>query len=259
MKFSIPKPCSASWNKMHPNTQGRFCDLCSKTVVDFSNKSTQEIEQYFKKNSKEKTCGRFRTGQLSKNSLNLGKTFTKLSITSLLMTIPFSSTFAQGRAGFHYHQNNDSIVKVNHLEDSINTKPNETIIEVIIGDVIEDEQYLLKYEKEKADGSIEKPFKYKSTDDKAIYKSGLNDLVSDIKQKVGKGPFPVEERIFVSFVINSLGQWVNPQIISGKNELLINRSLEIINELADWQPACHNDKPVAVKYVIPILFINQNH
>ncbi|MGB0868530.1 MAG: hypothetical protein ACPGSD_02940 [Flavobacteriales bacterium] len=196
MKFSIPKPCSASWNKMHPNTQGRFCDLCSKTVVDFSNKSTQEIEQYFKENSNEKTCGRFRTDQLSKNSLNLGKTFTKLSITSLLMTIPFSSTFAQGRVGFHYHQNKDSIVEVNHLEDSINTKPNETIIEVIIGDVAEEDDYLFGDTAiEKEDGSIESPFNYNSTDDKAIYKNGLKDLVFDIKQKVGKGPFPAEEKI----------------------------------------------------------------
>jgi hypothetical protein len=32
--FSIPKPCSADWNKMTPTEQGAFCKQCNKEVVD---------------------------------------------------------------------------------------------------------------------------------------------------------------------------------------------------------------------------------
>ncbi|MGL4595961.1 MAG: hypothetical protein ACRCYO_00440, partial [Bacteroidia bacterium] len=39
----IPEPCSEDWNKMTPETQGRFCDKCCKVVVDFTEKTTTEI------------------------------------------------------------------------------------------------------------------------------------------------------------------------------------------------------------------------
>lgn len=65
MKLSIPKPCYENWNEMTPATTGRFCGSCEKTVVDFTNKSEQEIKSYLNANQSERTCGRFRADQLS--------------------------------------------------------------------------------------------------------------------------------------------------------------------------------------------------
>jgi hypothetical protein len=64
IQLSIHKPCSANWNKMTPNDLGRFCGLCSHTVVDFSSMSDREIQNYFRCHSHQKTCGRFRDHQL---------------------------------------------------------------------------------------------------------------------------------------------------------------------------------------------------
>ncbi|MGV3631311.1 MAG: hypothetical protein ACO1O6_08895 [Bacteroidota bacterium] len=63
MKISIPKPCHESWSEMLPEEQGRFCLKCTKTVVDFSVKSKEEITSFLKE-ATGKVCGRFAPGQL---------------------------------------------------------------------------------------------------------------------------------------------------------------------------------------------------
>jgi len=65
MRISIENPCHEDWQAMTPETQGRFCGACEKTVVDFTKMSDAEILQYFSKPSVDKTCGRFRVEQLA--------------------------------------------------------------------------------------------------------------------------------------------------------------------------------------------------
>ncbi|MFN5216561.1 MAG: hypothetical protein ACK5EQ_06780 [Bacteroidota bacterium] len=65
MHISVENPCHEDWQKMTPETQGRFCGACEKTVVDFSEMSDAEILLYFSKPKTEKVCGRFRPEQLS--------------------------------------------------------------------------------------------------------------------------------------------------------------------------------------------------
>lgn len=62
--YSIQKPCTEDWGKMSPEEQGRHCQVCCKTVVDFSQKSNTEIVDFLKTNSDKKVCGRFRSEQL---------------------------------------------------------------------------------------------------------------------------------------------------------------------------------------------------
>ncbi len=65
MKISINEPCHEDWDKMTPNDKGAFCLACQKTVVDFSNKTIDEIKTFFvQKPAAESVCGRFRNKQL---------------------------------------------------------------------------------------------------------------------------------------------------------------------------------------------------
>ena len=64
IKISIPKPCHEDWNKMTPNEQGSFCGKCCKTVIDFSNKSPEEIKNTLFAENGKKVCGRFTNDQL---------------------------------------------------------------------------------------------------------------------------------------------------------------------------------------------------
>lgn len=66
MKYhlSIPEPCTAPWDDMAPCQQGRFCDKCQKTVIDFSNMSDAAIARIV--SQQENICGRFSTEQLNR-------------------------------------------------------------------------------------------------------------------------------------------------------------------------------------------------
>ncbi len=63
-KISIPEPCHEDWDKMTPDETGRFCNSCSKSVVDFTEMLPIEIQEFFIKNEGQKVCGRFKKKQL---------------------------------------------------------------------------------------------------------------------------------------------------------------------------------------------------
>ena len=66
-KIYIPNPCSESWETMSSHEQGKFCSVCSKCVVDFTQKKSEEIEYVFKEKQGEDICGRFFSHQLDKD------------------------------------------------------------------------------------------------------------------------------------------------------------------------------------------------
>lgn len=63
----IPKPCNENWEIMSPQTKGRFCSVCSKCVIDFTQKQPEEIKQIFVERKDENICGRFHNHQLTNN------------------------------------------------------------------------------------------------------------------------------------------------------------------------------------------------
>jgi len=63
--ISIPKPCHEDWEQMLPEAQGRHCLSCSKTVVDFSTWSNDEILSYLATRNQERVCGRFNQEQVN--------------------------------------------------------------------------------------------------------------------------------------------------------------------------------------------------
>lgn len=60
---SIRKPCSENWQAMDPKTGGRFCQNCQKEVIDFTDKSDQDLRRIVAQNGGS-MCGRFRKGQI---------------------------------------------------------------------------------------------------------------------------------------------------------------------------------------------------
>ncbi|MCD1116089.1 hypothetical protein [Chryseobacterium turcicum] len=68
--IQIPNPCSENWEIMSPQEKGRFCEVCSKCVIDFTQKQPEEIHQIFIENKNTSICGRFYNHQLSDNRKN---------------------------------------------------------------------------------------------------------------------------------------------------------------------------------------------
>jgi hypothetical protein len=65
LQLQVPEPCHEDWNKMDPAQKGRFCDSCSKQVVDFTLMTDTEILTHLQK-VKGNTCGRFSNDQLNR-------------------------------------------------------------------------------------------------------------------------------------------------------------------------------------------------
>jgi hypothetical protein len=65
MQLAIPEPCHENWNAMSPQQQGRFCGVCTKTVVDFSNMSDGQVMETIQKASGG-LCGHFHTDQINR-------------------------------------------------------------------------------------------------------------------------------------------------------------------------------------------------
>lgn len=72
--ISIPKPCHEDWNKMTSKDKGRFCQSCSKTVVDFTKMTTEEIQIYLHKNRHQRICGHIKQSQLDSINLRIPET-----------------------------------------------------------------------------------------------------------------------------------------------------------------------------------------
>ena len=86
MNINIPEPCHEDWVQMTPNEQGRFCGSCQKTVVDFTNFSAVDIQNYFTKHYEQKVCGRFKNQQLNAIDIQIPR--------AIIYHIPASRRFA---------------------------------------------------------------------------------------------------------------------------------------------------------------------
>lgn len=62
-QITIPNPCSQSWQQMTPAGQGRHCESCCKTVIDFSKMSNEAIIRQL--SNAANICGRFERHQLA--------------------------------------------------------------------------------------------------------------------------------------------------------------------------------------------------
>lgn len=110
-RISIPKPRHEDWSKMNPNNEGKFCNSCSKTVVDFTKMSKEEIQTYFKQKSGENTCGHFYTSQLDENIKTNASVFKRVNYFATIVLglfLPLSSCKKQVK-GELIRPNKDSV------------------------------------------------------------------------------------------------------------------------------------------------------
>jgi hypothetical protein len=97
-KINIPKPCNQNWNSMTPNKNGKFCNSCNKTVVDFTKMENLEIQKYLIENSsKESVCGHFKFNQIeTENNIkysNLKNRISRIRIKPIKKVALFSLSF----------------------------------------------------------------------------------------------------------------------------------------------------------------------
>ncbi|GAQ50007.1 conserved hypothetical protein [Flavobacterium psychrophilum] len=128
--LTISKPCHEDWNAMPPNSIGRFCENCEKSVVDFTNMNSTEIQNYFVSNQGKKICGRFSNQQLNlviiqipNQVLHSQTNFYKIFLLALLISM--------GTTLFSCTDKNGNKQKINKVEVADSLVIENTAVEVI--------------------------------------------------------------------------------------------------------------------------------
>src|SRR5215217_1712729 len=100
LSLTLPKPCSETWSNFTPTSTGGFCASCSKTVIDFTKMSDDQIRGFFTSKPAH-TCGRFRPDQLkiyphqAPPNIRPGLTLVKAGLLSLLLAFLSKQASAQ--------------------------------------------------------------------------------------------------------------------------------------------------------------------
>lgn len=68
IEIQIPNPCHEDWNNMTIEAQGRHCNSCKKTVIDFSLMNDEQLVNFFKSETSH-VCGRISIDQVNKEIL----------------------------------------------------------------------------------------------------------------------------------------------------------------------------------------------
>ncbi len=134
LQLSIPKPCSANWNEMTPNEQGKFCSLCNLTVVDFTKMNEHEIKDYFKNQTVGKTCGRFESNQLCEQRsalkqfwetqlVNVEKNIRRTSVKKTLLMALTLMAFITGCGNLSGHRQGEPV-----MGDTVAMPPVDTLV-----------------------------------------------------------------------------------------------------------------------------------
>ena len=165
--ISIPKPCHEDWSKMTPNEKGRFCQSCSKTVVDFTKMNVNEIQDYIHNNKDKRICGHIKQSQLDSINLQIPSTvfkniydFQKLFLLTLLLAMGTTLLTCSDKNGnkkqienieiiektidssyLHQSQSIDTIEKIKSIDNNTikrSNRVNEQIPSVpnIMGDMV---------------------------------------------------------------------------------------------------------------------------
>jgi hypothetical protein len=86
----IPVPCHENWDAMTEAEKGRFCAVCEKTVIDFSQMNESEIIATLNEKLKtEKVCGRFEKTQIHTKTSLIDKISQKLRYFALALLMAF--------------------------------------------------------------------------------------------------------------------------------------------------------------------------
>jgi hypothetical protein len=64
-QIKIPEPCQEDWTGMVLKEDGRFCKNCSKSVIDFSRFTDQQLQNYFETHRNSSICGRIPVSKLN--------------------------------------------------------------------------------------------------------------------------------------------------------------------------------------------------
>lgn len=279
--ITIPSPCNENWDTMLPEEKGRFCQLCTKTVIDFTDYSEEEINAYFSKNKESKTCGRFKKEQLSEIQINIPKTiiYQQTSFRNVFMLALFIS---MGTTLFSCKDHDDKLHpldKIVLVEDSLSNsnesvlstsvnkkedhstkiihKPAPALLGVVEVQPKEKEFLMGDVIPETVDAHPDKVYSLYEVEKKPQFPGGETKFNHFIIENLSLTEYIEPELILFQFVITTEGKLEDAKIIKGKNNEVNDKIIKMLQNSPLWTPAELNGEKVKVKMTYPIRIKSQ--
>ena len=67
LRIELPNACHQAFDAMPRTEGGRYCALCERTIIDFTNMSDDEFIEYLTSHQFKISCGIFRHDQLNRD------------------------------------------------------------------------------------------------------------------------------------------------------------------------------------------------
>jgi hypothetical protein len=138
-KIGIPKPCPENWDDMNPTEKGAFCTKCAFEVIDFTDKSPEDIRTVLTNRSGLTTCGHIKTSQLEMVNSNYhlwnsqsSKTFKSKFLYACLMVFGMGlfSGCNTSSDSIQNEEDTDETIRMGMVEvDTTYDYPEDTIVE----------------------------------------------------------------------------------------------------------------------------------
>jgi TonB family protein len=192
----------------------KYCKTCDRTIIDFRNKSAEELEQLKKKN--QSICGIFSEKQVAKGY----ERYFQLAATTLL-TVSLS-TSPQNL----YAQEESDPFKLPVTKSSRAVCPTPSEQMDIVGVII---------------------------DDSPEYPGGFTALKNFLKENIIYPADSVEGKVYVSFTVDTLGHVKDIKIKKSLSPLADAEVIRVVKLLV-FKPALLEGKPVNSKFSFPVTF-----
>ncbi len=282
-KITIPEPCHESWDKMTPNENGRFCMSCSKTVIDFSIMSSDEIQHFFIQNQNKKICGRFKNEQLESLIIQIPSQilYTQTNYHKIFLLALF---IAMGTTLFSCadkDRNKKKIDKVEVVEDSSEHKGMATggPMAVRKNDCDKNQPPLPSPPKKDAQKNPKIDYKSMATGEiQPVYIDNKEQEIIDYDMVFNTAtidvlPFPnggiskfysffksnlkseqLTGKVYIYFIVEKDGTLSNFEIRNGAETEMGKEALRILKLAPKWTPGKLNNHAVRTSYSLPIIF-----
>lgn len=266
MKLQIKEPCHEDWNNMKIGIRSRHCDVCEKSVIDFTQQSRAEIIAYLLENKDQNVCGRMTADQFDfrhedipvlVETMERKKTANPFLILALVCLS--LSSYAQQET--NHIQTPTPVERPMKIGKMVATPPlPEEPVEVEKGEINVIEEPL-QGEVMLGNVAVSKPEKatneervYKFAEKMPEYPGGVMKMMDFVSANLRKPNASANGNVYVRFVVETDGRLSGIKVVRSGDPAMDAEAIRLVESMPNWVPGENDGEVVPVVMTIPVRF-----